>query len=115
MNTLGHFSHMSSLLKHAPAAERELPFYFGTLKPSHPEPRGVAEIRASGDLQPPSWRFFLMQQAHFLFSHLCTDAAVCVCVRAPHLHTPPIYLPPSLLKAFEEKMKLLSPFTLTPF
>ncbi len=97
----------------------EAAIYLGTLKLSHPQPRGVVEIRASGDLCHFLLRGSLNAAGRLLFSHLHTDTVWCICAHACmgehiHLHTTPsIHV--SLLKAFEKRMRLLSPLTPTPF
>lgn len=70
--------------------------YLGTLKLSHPEPRGVVEIRASGDWCASPESIFKCSRSPFIFSplHRC---CIYVCMHAwmnthPHIMLS-IYLP----------------------
>lgn len=69
----------------------ETAIYLGTLKLSHPEPRGVIEIRASGDLCHLLLKVSLNAGGRLLFSHLHTlnlyTVYICACMnehRDPH-------------------------------
>lgn len=67
----------------------ETAIYLGTLKLSHPEPRGVIEIRASGDLRHLLLKVSLNAGGRLLFSHLHTlnlyTVYICACMNE-HLH-----------------------------
>lgn len=87
--------------------------YLGTLKLSHPEHRGVVEIRAPGDLCAFPLKVSLNAAGRLLFSHLHTDTVYMWACMHEWIHTPshhaiypPAYLP--LLKAFEKRTELLT-------
>lgn len=95
--------------------------HLDTLKLSHREPRGAAEIRASGDLCVSPLKVSLKcSRLPFVFSPPHRSCIyMCACMHE-WIHAPsqcatclPVYL--RLLKAFEKRMKLLPPLTLTPF
>lgn len=114
VNTFAHFFPLRFTVKAEFCSRMEAASCSGTLKLPRPEPRGVAEIRARGDLIAPSWKF-LNAAGRLLFSHLHTLECAHEWARTPLQHAVHLSAYQPLLKAFEKWMNILSTFTLTPF